>query len=770
MASNPFSRKKRRSRAAVKEELELEPELVAPEAGADAGEEEDTAYYPSQANERRRKMRKNQNKNEKGLALLNSGAGAYKRIVKYLKPYKWLFILGLFFGVAFGGVNGLMVLTVHHVTGTIFPKKDPASAEHEQELLDQALARAQVVTAHAALSSRLVEAAAGVAAAQTARPATARLATAPLAAPELWKANHAVYHPKHKKHTGGQKGELIERASTGKGAHKFNSAVLMACLAVPGLMLLRNFCGFMNSFLMLSVGMRVLKDIRNQVFAHIMGMSLDFFDQSKSGELIQLVYGRTRMIQNAAVTLASDVIRQPFSIIAALGALFIVDWKFTLGVFLLFPLCLAPVLALGRMVRRKGEEEERQAGQLTTRIQESFSGIRTVKAFGREEFEQEKFSSSNNQTLKNMMRWMRAMEAVGPIVEVVASIGVGAALLYSFYLGSVEKFIALQMGMVLLYPPFKTLSRIHIMMQKVISATDEIFLLLDSEASVQDAPDAKPLQYKKGEIRFENVTFSFRKGVPAVRGVNLTFEPGKFYALVGETGAGKSTLFSLLMRMYDPQEGTIYLDGQDIRQITQKSLRDRIGLVNQQNFLFGDTISNNIRYGRIGATQEEIEQAARHAHAHEFIIEQESGYETEVGDAGQLLSGGQRQRICIARTFLKDAPILLLDEATSALDAQTEEKIKEALDDLVKGRTVISIAHRFSSLLKADEIIVMEKGKVRERGTHEELYARGGRYKRLYDLQFRRPGLKRDQKEEDPYAIGKAQADEFENRLEAVLE
>jgi subfamily B ATP-binding cassette protein MsbA len=315
----------------------------------------------------------------------------------------------------------------------------------------------------------------------------------------------------------------------------------------------------------------------------------------------------------------------------------------------------------------------------------------------------------------------------------------------------------------------KTLSKLHITMQKVIVTTEQIFAILELDPKVKDEPEAQPLDFKKGEIEFHRVRFGFRKGIAAVKDINLRFEAGKYYALVGESGAGKSTMFALINRFYDPQKGYITFDGQDIRRVTQGSLREHIGMVTQSNFLFHATIFENIRYGRLDATEEEVYEAAKKAHAHEFIMQQENGYDTEVGDAGSRLSGGQRQRICIARTFLENAPVLLLDEATSALDAESEEKIKEVLEELTRGRTVLAIAHRFSSLRAADEIIVMHKGEVVEQGPHDELLARDGHYTRLYNLQYKHGGAagpETAQAQRDDQALQRAemaeeQAEEF---------
>jgi len=285
------------------------------------------------------------------------------------------------------------------------------------------------------------------------------------------------------------------------------------------------------------------------------------------------------------------------------------------------------------------------------------------------------------------------------------------------------------------------LSRMHIVMQRSIQATVQVFAILDSEPRVKDAPDAKVLTASKGLIEFDDATFRYAGGVTnAVSNLKLRIEPGKSYALVGASGAGKSTILSLILRFYDPTSGVIRVDGHDLRTLTQQSLREQIGLVTQETFLFHDTIFKNIRFGRLGATPEEVYAAAQAAHAHDFIIAQPQGYETTIGDKGCLLSGGQQQRLAIARALLKNAPILLLDEATSALDSESEKQIQEALETLSAGRTVIAIAHRLSTILSADQIVVMDQGVIKDVGTHRELLEKSVYYRRLYDMQFNRAG------------------------------
>jgi subfamily B ATP-binding cassette protein MsbA len=418
---------------------------------------------------------------------------------------------------------------------------------------------------------------------------------------------------------------------------------------------------------------------------------------------------------------------------------------------LLFPLCIGPISVYGRKARKAMKFQFEDMGQMLMTMQETFAGIRVIKAFAREDYQEASFRRSNRLQFENMMRIVRAMEATGPFVETLAAFGVGLAIVYVYTANlSASRFFGLMTGIFLLYDPFKTLSRLHIVMQQSIQATTEVFAILDSEPSVMDAPDATELRNCTGLIEFDDVRFRYANTVTdAVAELNLRIEPGRTYALVGASGAGKSTILSLILRLYDPTAGAVRIDGRDLRTVTQKSLREQIGLVTQETFLFHDSILNNIRFGRLDATDEEVYAAATTAYAHDFINAQPQGYNTVIGDKGCLLSGGQQQRLAIARALLKNAPILLLDEATSALDSESEKQIQLALETLSEGRTVIAIAHRLSTILSADQIVVMEQGRIKEIGTHAELLDQSGTYRRLYDMQFKHGEEERD----TPYLV-----------------
>jgi subfamily B ATP-binding cassette protein MsbA len=520
---------------------------------------------------------------------------------------------------------------------------------------------------------------------------------------------------------------------------KINSIVLI-CLAIPAIMTVRSLCSYGNTYCMQWVSNKVVTDIRGQLFNKMVRLSMDFFNKMRSGFLISRITNETRVVQMALTAVSSDIFKQPVLIVGAISVLFLMDWKFTLITLILFPTCLLPLRIYGRRARKALRGQFEGMGEMVVTMQETFAGIRVIKSFAREAHQEKEFKRSNQLQFSQMMRIIRSMEATGPLVETIAAVGVGLALLYVYAANlSAGRFFGLITGIFILYDPIKTLSKIQIVMQQSIAATTAIFALLDTEPTVQDAPNAVALSSSQGRIDFENVTFRYANtSGDAVSNLSLHIEPGKTHALVGASGAGKSTILSLILRLYDPTSGAVKIDGQDLRSVTQKSLREQMGLVTQETFLFHDTIFNNIQFGRLGATAEEIYEAAKAAYAHDFIMAQPKDYQTVIGDKGCLLSGGQQQRLAIARAILKNAPILLLDEATSSLDSESEQQIQKALAKLATGRTVIAIAHRLSTVLSADQIIVMDSGRIKEIGTHGELLEKSGYYRRLYDHQFNR--------------------------------
>jgi len=527
-------------------------------------------------------------------------------------------------------------------------------------------------------------------------------------------------------------------AGTDTSASADVNLVLLYCSLIPVIFIVRSLFDFLNSYLMAWVSLRVLTDLRCKLYQHILSQSLEFFNRERAGNLMSRVINDTRQAQTALTSVSSDLIKQPITIVGSMFTLLYLDWKFTIASLFLFPVCLLPILMFGKRVKKQGKLEEQKVGVMMTALQETFSGIRVIKAFAREDRESQEFTQLSEENFHNAVKVRKAIEIVSPLVEAVGAVGVGLALFYVWYCHlSAARLLALLAAMYFLYDPAKKLSRIHLVMQQCFVATTNVFEIMRMKPAIQDRPGSVAITESHGEIRFENTKFRYRPELPwAIRELNLHIEPGKYFALVGASGAGKSTILSLLLRFYEAESGAILLDGRDTRTITQESLRNQIGIVTQDTFLFHDSILNNIRYGRLDATEEEVIIAAKSAFAHDFIMQQPNAYHTVIGDKGCLLSGGQQQRVSIARALLKNAPVLLLDEAMSALDSEAEREIQAALERLAQGRTVIAIAHRLSTVLKADQIVVMDHGEVREIGTHRQLLESSTLYRRLYDLQF----------------------------------
>jgi len=513
--------------------------------------------------------------------------------------------------------------------------------------------------------------------------------------------------------------------------------VIGMSLLIPLVMVLRGIFSYLNVYYLAWVSLRVLRDIRTQLFAHLMSQSLDFFNREKTGKLMSRVMSDTRVTQNALTSISGDIIKDPIAVMMQIGVLLAIDWKFSLTTLVLFPLCIIPVVVFGRKVRSAGKAEEKESAQMSIILQETFAGVRVIKSFARESYQTEQFAKSSDTQCQNSLRVRRSSDIVQPLIESVSAFGVVLAMVYVYYYDiSFIKFAALCGGIFMLYQPVKNLSRLPMLMQKCMVSAVNVFELMETQPSIVDRPGAIVLGRSEGRIDFEKVSFDYGSDKAAVQDVTLQIEPGKKYALVGASGAGKSTILSLIMRFYDPQKGIVRIDGHDLRDVAQHSLRETVGMVTQETFLFHDTIYENIRYGRLDATREEIIAAAKSAFAHDFILAQPDGYETIVGDKGCMLSGGQQQRLAIARALLKNAPVLLLDEATSALDSESERMVQAALERLAEGRTVVAIAHRLSTILNSDCIVVMDHGRIVATGRHDELLQKSDLYRSLYELQF----------------------------------
>jgi subfamily B ATP-binding cassette protein MsbA len=512
----------------------------------------------------------------------------------------------------------------------------------------------------------------------------------------------------------------------------------LAALAVlfPAAALLRGACDFASSYFVQWVGRRVVMDLRNAMFRHMHTLPAAYFTSSRTGEIISRITNDTTLVESSVSGVVTDLAKQPATLVGMVIAVFLLDARLAAVSVLLFPVCVLPILAFGRRVRRAARESQERMADVVSIVQESVSGVRIVKAFGMEEHEISRFSAQTRAFFGRMMRVARASASVEPVTTLIAAVGIALLLLYVRWTAMpVDRFLAFVTAYFLMYEPVKKLSKIHMLVQQGSGSADRIFEILDTESTVRDAPHACALRLPVRDIVFDRVSFAYGAH-PVLEEISLRVAPGEKIALVGSSGAGKTTLVSLLPRFYDVTGGRILINGVDIRDLTLASLRGGIGLVSQDTFLFNTTVAENIAYGQPAADAVAIEDAARRAQAHTFIEALPQGYNTVVGERGVRLSGGQCQRLSIARALLRNPPILILDEATSALDTESERTVQAAIDALIAGRTVFAIAHRLSTIANCDRILVLDGGRVVEEGSHAQLLAAGGRYRRLYDLQF----------------------------------
>jgi len=500
-----------------------------------------------------------------------------------------------------------------------------------------------------------------------------------------------------------------------------------------------------QSYMMAAVGERIIAAIRRDLYVHIQAMPLAFFQNRHSADLMaRVVVDATRLAKLSSEILVM-AFRQVATIVALLGVMFTQEARLTLLALIAFPLVGLSIRAMGRQLYKINRRTQEQIGALTTLLQEAFTGPKIVKAFGREEHERSRFDRINQRLLELSLKDHRVDELSEPLMEILAAFGVMAILWYGGYRvvqgdmtpGALFSFVT---ATLMLYGPVRKLSRMANLYQQTMPSADRVFEVLALEPAVADGPDALTLPVFRRQIEFDHVWFQYDDGEMVLKDISLTVPRGEVLAFVGMSGAGKSTLTDLIPRFHDVTQGRVLVDGMDIRECTQESLRAQIAIVTQDTFLFNDTIETNIAYGKPGATREEIERAARAAYAHEFISGLPAGYGTLVGERGVKLSGGQRQRIALARAFLKDPAILILDEVTSDLDAESEFMVQQALTDLTKNRTVFLIAHRLSTVRLAHRIAVFQEGRIVEEGRHDELLARDGLYRRLHALQFTATG------------------------------
>jgi subfamily B ATP-binding cassette protein MsbA len=526
-------------------------------------------------------------------------------------------------------------------------------------------------------------------------------------------------------------------AESGVQTHPWTVAALVA--AIPFIMFLRSLFGYLNVYLLQWVASRTVADLRVRLFRHLLDLSAGFHSENASGQLISRVINDTGALQNILNNAVSVVVRDPVTLVSLLAFLLWEQPRLTLITVVFLPVCIIPIAIFNRKIRRSSREMQTQSADLTQTMTEAFTGHRIVKAYNLEGIVTAEFQNITRRFVSHYMRIVRASSIPGPLIEFFGSCGVALLLAYLICHSqghpNPSDFLQLIGSIFMMYPPLKNLTQLQNQVVQARAASERAFELLALQNTVPEPAAPKMLHADQADIVFENVDFNY--GEKAVlRNIALTVKAGRLVALVGASGSGKTTLSNLLLRFYDPVRGSIKIGGVDLRDVRTRDLRNQIAVVTQETILFNDTIRRNIELGRPGATNDEIIAAAKHAYAYDFIMQKPEGVDAVIGEKGVALSGGQRQRIAIARAVLKNAPILILDEATSALDTESERAVQAALDELMKGRTTICIAHRLSTIFHADQIVVLDQGRVIETGKHDELIRRGGVYQKLYELQF----------------------------------
>ncbi len=533
---------------------------------------------------------------------------------------------------------------------------------------------------------------------------------------------------------------IIGRVLPGKSdtAFRFWAAAIIVAYLAKGL------GSYFSTYLMTDIGQRVVRDVRHQLFGHILNQSAAFFSRRTTGQLMSRITNDVGQVQQVVSETLGDLLRESLTVTGFAILMFWYDWKLSLVAFTSAPLVVYPLVRLGQRVRRSTRRSQEQLEHLSHLTAEAFAGHRIVKAFGGERHEAARFGAASERLYRTNLKITSTVSLLPPIMEFLGGVAIVALLWYgrrriaAHTMGQGE-FMGFIFAAFMMYTPIKRLSRVNANIQQAMAAAARIFEMLDTHSEVLERPDARPLVPLTRGIEFKDVSFAYDDGIgkAVLKNVSFGARAGQVIALVGLSGAGKTTLVNLLPRFYDVTGGGIYIDGVDIRDITLTSLRQQIGIVTQETVLFDDTIANNIAYGLPSSTPQAIEEAARAAHAHEFIQTLPAKYETQIGERGQRLSGGQRQRLAIARALLKNSPILILDEATSSLDAESELLVQDALANLMRNRTAFVIAHRLSTVRRADAIVALERGRVAEIGRHEELLAKpAGVYAKLYALQI----------------------------------
>jgi subfamily B ATP-binding cassette protein MsbA len=528
--------------------------------------------------------------------------------------------------------------------------------------------------------------------------------------------------------------------------HQVHNVWTMIAIAILAVFFTKGVCDYFGNYLINYVGFSVVTDLRQTVFDRVLNQDAQFFENNSTARVMSSIMNDLEKIQVATSHILADWLRQSFTALALLAVLVQTDWLLALVSLTVLPFVLVPTIRLGKRIRKTTRSTQDDAAELNQVLQETLSGNQVVKTFGAEEIESNRFRVRAQQLRRSNMRYVAQQAIASPLIEFFGALTIVVLLWYArdqigagaMTTGAFTSFV---IALLMLYEPVKRLAGIHNIFQQALGASQKVFEYLDRDQGVKERPGAIKLARFEKAIQFDNVGFRY-PSVPdgfVLDGVRLEVNRGEIVALVGPSGAGKTTLANLVPRFYDVCSGAVKIDGRDVRDLRLDSLREKIGIVAQDTFLFNDTVANNVGYGLANASQEQIRQAARSALAEEFILEMPNGFDTIIGERGQKLSGGQRQRLAIARALLKNAPILILDEATSHLDTQSEMLVQRALQNLMEHRTVIVIAHRLSTVRRAAKIVVLDRGRICEMGRHEELVNRGGVYQRLYELQFLEP-------------------------------
>lgn len=517
--------------------------------------------------------------------------------------------------------------------------------------------------------------------------------------------------------------------------------LIAAVLLLPAVFAVRGLSGFANHYLSAYCGVQVLNALKIRIFTRLQALPMSFFARHRVGDLIQRVTNDTAAVQVVITTVTNDLIRQPVTLIGALGALIFMALRTRELLFILFalaivPICAFPMRLIGKHLLRRAAQQQANAGNVGAALHENLNATREIRAFNLQQHQITRFSNLLDRLAATTMKTVKYGQILTPGIEIITACGISLAIYHAVKREiSLATVLPLMSALYMCYEPLKKFGLIHNHIKRGQASIARIRTILDAEDTVPSLADPTPWPQAPASIEFQNVSFAYQD-TPVLAQITFQLQAGSVTALVGPSGSGKTTIANLIPRFYDVQQGNIRIAGLDIRELDLASVRNHVSIVSQDTFLFNDSIRNNIRLGSLDATDEEIEQAARLAHAHAFILATPEGYETQAGERGLRLSGGQRQRIAIARAFLRQAPILILDEATSALDAESEAAVQLALQELIKGKTVLIIAHRFSTIRLAERILLLDEGRLRAEGTHEQLYANDTLYRSLYDRQI----------------------------------